>query len=91
METAVVLVLARPGTAGALAATQPGSKHRRANRIVGREDWTAGPRVKRPPRGRDRLRRGGATLGRLATADADLPSLSYGHLVGDSAGPARRG
>jgi hypothetical protein len=29
--------------------------------------------------------------GRLATADADLPSLSYGHLVGDSAGPARRG
>ena len=29
--------------------------------------------------------------GRLATADAHLPSLSYGHLVGDSTGPARRG
>ena len=29
--------------------------------------------------------------GRLATADADLPSLSYGHLLGDSTGPARRG
>jgi hypothetical protein len=29
--------------------------------------------------------------GRLATADADLPSLSYGHLVGDSTGPAPRG
>ena len=29
--------------------------------------------------------------GRLATADADLPSLSYGHLVGDSTGPASRG
>jgi hypothetical protein len=29
--------------------------------------------------------------GRLATADADLPSLSYGHLVGDSTGPAQRG
>jgi hypothetical protein len=28
--------------------------------------------------------------GRLATADTDLPSLSYGHLVGDSAGPAQR-
>ena len=29
--------------------------------------------------------------GPLTTADADLRSLSYGHLVGDSAGPARRG
>ena len=29
--------------------------------------------------------------GRLATAGADLPSLSYGHLLGDSTGPARRG
>ena len=28
---------------------------------------------------------------RLATAGADLPSLSYGHLVGDSTGTARRG
>jgi hypothetical protein len=28
--------------------------------------------------------------GRLATADADLPSLSYGHLVGDSTGPTSR-
>ena len=27
---------------------------------------------------------------RLATADADLPSLSYGHLVGDSMGSATR-
>ena len=29
--------------------------------------------------------------GRLSTADADLPSSSYGHLVGDAAGPAQRG
>src|SRR5205085_5536383 len=29
--------------------------------------------------------------GRLGTADADLPSLSYGHLVGDSTDPAQRG
>jgi hypothetical protein len=28
---------------------------------------------------------------RLAMADADLPSLSYAHLVGDSTGPAWRG
>jgi hypothetical protein len=28
--------------------------------------------------------------GRVATADADMPSSSYGHLVGDSAGPAVR-
>jgi hypothetical protein len=27
--------------------------------------------------------------GQLATADPDLPSLSYGHLVGDSTGPLR--
>jgi hypothetical protein len=27
----------------------------------------------------------------LATADADLRSLSYGHLVGDFTGPAQRG
>ena len=33
-------------------------------------------------------RRGGGTL---ATADADLPSLSYRHPVGDSVGPAKRG
>jgi hypothetical protein len=30
-------------------------------------------------------------LGRIATADADLPSSSYGHLLADFAGPARRG
>jgi hypothetical protein len=29
--------------------------------------------------------------GRLEMADADLPSLSRGHLVGDSTGPAKRG
>jgi hypothetical protein len=29
--------------------------------------------------------------GCLAMADADLPSLSYGHLGGDSTGPAQRG
>jgi len=29
--------------------------------------------------------------GRLATADADPPWLSHGHLVGDSAGTAWRG
>src|SRR4030081_984698 len=34
-----------------------------------------------------RFRRGGTTLGRLSTADADLPSLSYEHLVSDSTGP----
>ncbi len=46
---------------------------------------------RRPPSLRCSCRRGGATLGRLATADADPPPLSYGHLVGDCTRPARRG
>ncbi len=44
--------------------------------------------AKRPARRRDPTRRGGAML---ATADTDLRSLSYGHLVGDFTGPAQRG
>ena len=39
---------------------------------------------------RGRLRRDGAMLRQVATGDADLPSLSYGHLVGDSMDPAMR-
>jgi hypothetical protein len=45
-----------------------------------------------PARGAKRSSRRGDCVdelrsGWLATADADLPSLSYGHLVGDSTGP----
>jgi hypothetical protein len=48
-------------------------------------------RWKRSPREPDCLRPEEATLGPAVTAGADLPSLSYGHLVGDSTGPATRG
>ena len=45
----------------------------------GVDTGTAAPGVRQPP------------SVRLATADADLPSLSHGHLVGDSTRPAWRG
>jgi hypothetical protein len=51
-------------------------------------DQTAALRAEQSPGRRGPYRRGGATL---ATADADLPSLSYAHLVGDSKGPGQRG
>ena len=49
----------------------------RSSRLA-RRRHTARSRVKQP------------RSGRLATADADPPSLSHGHLVGDSTGPGRR-
>ncbi len=55
-------------------------------------DHTHAIGAKRSPRSGDRNTRGGAThRPACGPGDADLHSLSYGHLVGDSTGPARRG
>jgi hypothetical protein len=61
------------------------SRYKRASEVL---HVAAAARAKRPRSRRGRSRRGGATLGRLAMADAYQPSLSHGHLPLDVTGLA---
>ncbi|MGZ6588911.1 MAG: hypothetical protein ACXVHX_32110, partial [Solirubrobacteraceae bacterium] len=61
----------RIGPADARGANRRSGSCKHQSGHEGVDPRTAAPGVKKP------------RSGRLATADADLPSLSYGHLVGD--------